>query len=182
METNFYKVYTILLFLLLIKIDNRSEIHTFKVFRKPTLIDIQDTMSLTKLNLEYVVYNTFKDTITGEVDSMNAEYTIKQIYLESGHLKSFLCEKNNNLTGMKHPRVRETTSLGKKNGYAHYETWIDCVKDIYLWRRENNLLGVSENKLLNTLKRKYAEDPNYTKKLSNIPTLKDDNKYFLDKI
>jgi len=174
MKTNFYKVYAILVFLVFFKIENNGQFRTINFSKKLTQINIEDTMSLIKPNLEYVVYNTFKDTMTGEIDSINAEYTIKQIYLESGHLKSFLCEKNNNLTGMKHPRVRETTSLGKKNGYANYKTWIDCVKDIYLWKRENKLLGASENKILNILKTKYAEDPNYTKKLVRIPTLKDD--------
>jgi len=174
MKTNFYKVYAILVFLVFFKIENNGQFKLMKFSKRPTLTNIEDTMTLTKSNLEYVVYNMFKDSITDEIDSMNAEYTIKQIYLESGHLKSFLCGKNNNLTGMKHPRVRETTSLGKKNGYAHYESWIDCVKDLYLWRKENNLIGVSEKKLLNILKRKYAEDPNYTKKLVRITTLKDD--------
>jgi uncharacterized FlgJ-related protein len=174
MKTNFYKVYTILAFLVFFKIENNGQFKIMKISKRPTLTNIEDTMTLTKPNLEYVVYNTFKDTMTGEIDSMNAEYTIKQIYLESGHLKSSLCEQNNNLTGMKHPRVRQTTSLGKKNGYAHYENWIQCVKDIYLWRKENKLLVVSENKLLNILEKKYAEDPNYTKKLARIRTLKDD--------
>lgn len=174
MENKFYKVYAILVFLILVKVENNGQFKFARISKFPIQTNIEDTMSLTKTNLEYVVYNTFRDSITGEIDSMNAEYTIKQIYLESGHLKSFLCEKNNNLTGMKHPRIRQTTSLGKKNGYAHYKTWIQCVKDIYLWRKENNLLGVSENKLLNILRTKYAEDPNYTKKLARIPTLKDD--------
>lgn len=174
MERKFYKVYAILIFLIFVKVENNGQFKLTRFVMFPKQINIEDTMSLNKPNLEYVVYNTFRDTITGEIDSMNAEYTIKQIYLESGHLKSFLCSENNNLTGMKHPRVRETTSLGKKNGYAHYESWVQCVKDIYLWRKENKLLGVSENKLLDILKRKYAEDPNYTKKLARIPTLKDD--------
>jgi len=173
MKDNFFKVYFILMFLLLIKVDNRGEHHTFKIFKRP-LMNIEDTMTLTKPNLEYVVYNTFKDSITREIDSMNAEYTIKQIYLESGHLKSFLTKENNNLTGMKHPRIRETTSLGRKNGYAYYKNWIQCVKDLYLWRKENNLIGVNERTLVKILKRKYAEDPNYTRKLASITTLKDD--------
>lgn len=174
MKTKFYKVYAILAFLVFFKIENNGQFKVVGINKRPIQANVEDTMTLTKPNLEYVVYNNFKDSMTGKIDSINAEYAIKQIYLESGHLKSFLCEQNNNLTGMKHPRVRETTSLGKKNGYAHYESWIDCVKDIYLWRKENNLIGVSENKLLNILKRKYAEDPNYTKKLVRISTLKDD--------
>jgi len=171
MKNNFYKVFIILLFLFLVKIENSAKIHYIKPNIK--ISNIEDTMTLTKPNLEYVVYKIFKDTITSKIDSINAEYTIKQIYLESGHLKSSLCIENNNLTGMKHPRVRETTSLGRKNGYAHYESWIESVKDLYLWRKENNLIGVNENEILNILKRKYAEDPNYTKKLVRVSTLKD---------
>ncbi len=176
MKTNFYKVYIILAFLVFFKIQNNGQPKFTIVKKIPLLkeINIEDTMTLTKPNLEYVVYKTFKDTTTNKIDSINALYSIKQIYLESGHLKSFLSIKNNNLTGMKHPRVRETTSLGQKNGYAYYKSWIDCVKDIYLWKRENNLLGASENKILNILKRKYAQDPNYIKKLVRMPTLKDD--------
>jgi uncharacterized FlgJ-related protein len=171
MKNNFYKVFIILLFLFLVKIENSAKIHYIKPNIK--ISNIEDTMTLTKPNLEYVVYKIFKDTITSKIDSINAEYTIKQIYLESGHLKSSLCIDNNNLTGMKHPRVRETTSFGRKNGYAHYESWIESVKDLYLWRKARNLIGANKEELLNSLERTYAEDPNYTKKLVRVSTLKD---------
>jgi hypothetical protein len=174
MKTKFFKIYSILFLLLIIKINNNDKECHSNVIRNTIKISIEDTMTLNKQNLEYIVYNTFKDSVTGKIDSMNAEYTIKQIYLESGHLKSSLCLENNNLTGMKHPRVRQTTSLGQKNGYAYYENWIQCVKDLYLWRKENNLIGASERTLLKILKKKYAEDPNYTRKLATIATLKDD--------
>jgi len=173
MKTNFYKLYTILLFLFLIKIENNAQFKLPITLKNIKNFNIQDTMTLTKPNLEYVVYNIFKDTVKNRIDSINAEYTIKQIYLESGHLKSFLCIENNNLTGMKHPRLRETTSLGPKNGYAHYQNWIESVKDLYLWKKKYNLIGVNEKEILSTLERKYAEDPNYTKKLVRISTLKD---------
>lgn len=178
MKTNFYKVYIILAFLLFFKIQNNGQ-PKFTIVKKIPFskeINIEDTMTLIKPNIEYLVYNMFKDSITGETDSMNAEYTIKQIYLESGHLKSYLAKKNNNLTGMRHPRVRETTSLGDKNGYAYYKNWIDSVKDIYLWRKANNLIGVSEDVLLKSLRKKYAQDPNYIISLSKVRILKDDRK------
>jgi len=180
MKTNFYRLYGILLFLFLVKIENNAQFKSPIALNNIKDVNIEDTMTLTKPNLEYVVYNMFKDSTTNTIDTINAEFTIKQIYLESGHLKSPLCVENNNLTGMKHPRVRETTSLGKKNGYAHYETWIECVKDIYLWKRENNLLGANENKILNILKKKYAEDPNYTKKLERTLTLRENKERVLE--
>lgn len=173
MKTNFYKVYSILLFLFLVKIENNAQFKLPISLNNIKTFNIEDTMTLTKPNLEYVVYNIFKDTVSNRIDSLNAEFTIKQIYLESGHLKSSLCVDNNNLTGMKHPRLRETTSLGQKNGYAHYQNWIESVKDLYLWRKENNLIGSNKREILSTLEKKYAEDPNYTKKLVRISTLKD---------
>jgi uncharacterized FlgJ-related protein len=173
MKSTFSKVYLILVFLLLIKVENDAQFKFVREFKSGLRPNIMDTMTLTKPNVEYVAYEIFKDSTTGEVDSINAEYAIKQIYLESGHLKSFLCSENNNLVGMKHPRVRATTSLGKKNGYAHYETWIDCVKDLYLWRKANNLIGSTEEELLKSFK-KYAQDSKYGKKLARISTLKDD--------
>jgi uncharacterized FlgJ-related protein len=174
MKTNFYKVYSILLFLFLLKIEYNGEFKYSETLNIPKSINIQDTIpTLTKHNLECVVYEVFKDS-TGKVDSNASKYAIKQIYLESGHLKSFLCLENNNLIGMKHPRVRQTTSLGKKNGYAHYEDWVDCVKDIYLWYKVNNCLWVTENQLLDTLAKRFAQDRRYKPKLVTIETLRDD--------
>lgn len=183
MKTNFNKIFLILCFLLgfkiYIKISKEMNYKKCKTLLKDTTglncNDIcEDTISLNKKNLEIVVYKTFTDSLTGKIDTPNAELAIKQVYLESGHLKSELCIENNNLIGMKHPRVRETKSLGEKNGHAYYKNWVQCIKDIYLWRKANNCLGLTEKKLLSIIGRKYAEDPKYITKLVNISTLRDE--------
>lgn len=170
METKFSKVFGILLLLAFIKIFFSYETNVLKQRKrviKDTIDVIEDTMKLTKPNVEYMVYKTFKD-------STRAEIVIKQIYLESGHLKSKLCVENNNLTGMKHPKIRETKSLKEKNGYAYFISWQKCVEDAYIYQKENNLLSSSRKDYLNFLKRKYSEDKNYLKKLISISTLKDE--------
>ena len=168
MEKNFSKVFGILILLCFINslfVYETNDNKKIKHIIKDSTNVIKDTMKLNKHNLEYVVYNTFKD-------SSRAEIVIKQIYLESGHLKSKLCTENNNLTGMKHPRIRETKSLKEKNGYAYFKSWQKCVEDAYIYQKENKLLSSSKKEYLNFLKRKYSEDKNYLKKLISIYTLK----------
>ena len=67
---------------------------------------------------------------------INQDYVIAQIKHETGHLTSDLCIKSHNLCGMKFPKIRETTAIGKdKNNYAIYNSWYDCVVDIGLWQQ-----------------------------------------------
>lgn len=57
-----------------------------------------------------------------------------QAILESGHFKSSIFRNNNNLFGMRLARVRQTTAIGKKSGYAVYSDWIMSVQDYKLWQ------------------------------------------------
>jgi uncharacterized FlgJ-related protein len=57
------------------------------------------------------------------------EVAMQQIFLETGNLSSAICMENNNLFGMRHPRVRETTSLGVNRGHAKYSHWIESIRD-----------------------------------------------------
>ena len=91
MKTNFYKVYIILSFLLLFKIENNGQ-PKFKIVKKiPILkeINIEDTMTLTKPNIEYLVYNMFKDSITGEIDSMNVSVAAAILIFEAKRQRGF---------------------------------------------------------------------------------------------
>lgn len=90
-----------------------------------------------------------------------------QAILESDHFKSNLAKRNNNLFGMKLPRVRETTAIGKgRSGYAKYETWEDSVKDYLHW--QNHMVknkNKTRSEYFKLLGRIYATDKNYEIKL-----------------
>lgn len=58
---------------------------------------------------------------------------------ETGNFKSNIFLFNNNLFGMKQPKVRETTSIGESLGYASYKSSLESVKDLYLWLNYNNI-------------------------------------------
>lgn len=89
-----------------------------------------------------------------------------QMRLESGNYKSKLAQENNNYFGMKQPKVRQTLSLGAKNGYASYRNWVYSVADYALWQR-GYAYDLTEEEYLNKLKN-YAFDKNYVSKVKKI--------------
>jgi hypothetical protein len=109
-----------------------------------------------------------------------------QIVIESGHMGSFLFKRANNLLGMRFPCQRATTAIGiylpeedtiikgsqdelrkyaKKNNYAVYASWTDCVADYKLW--QDQCFHLTE-KYLNFLGSYYAEDINYVAKIKKM--------------
>lgn len=91
---------------------------------------------------------------------------LAQMKLESGNYTSKLALENNNYFGMKQPRKRATTSIGEKNGYASYKSWVHSVLDYALWQKEY-ASKLTENKYLDSLG-SYAEDKNYTLKIKKL--------------
>ena len=91
---------------------------------------------------------------------------LAQMKLESGNYTSKLALENNNYFGMKQPRKRATTSIGEKNGYASYKSWVHSVLDYALWQKEY-ARELTENQYLDSLA-KYAEDKNYNLKIKKL--------------
>ena len=83
---------------------------------------------------------------------------ISQFIVETGWFtsKSFLL--GNNISGMKVPAKRITTSSGKIFGYAKYNHWTDSVDDFLLWLQYH---GLSEGYVDHLRKRCYSQNDNY---------------------
>jgi hypothetical protein len=62
------------------------------------------------------------------------EIVWSQAILESGHFTSKIFKENNNFFGMRLPAIRSTVAVGKRNGYAIYNSWRDCVRDYKLYQ------------------------------------------------
>ncbi len=109
-----------------------------------------------------------------------------QILIESAHMTSFLFKRANNMLGMRYPFKRTTTAIGiylpdedtvvkgtqdelkkyaRKNNYAVYATWTDCVADYKMWQDE--CFHLTE-KYLNFLGNYYAQDVNYVAKIKQM--------------
>ena len=93
------------------------------------------------------------------------EIVKQQIALETGMLTSTICAENNNLFGMKEPRVRETTALGTQHGHAYYHNYIDSIKDYKLWQ-DYSYSGGDYYGFLNRVG--YAEANHYIAALKTI--------------
>ena len=88
-----------------------------------------------QLSTQPVSFEAIKQALELE-GIINQNYVIAQIRLETGNLTSELCLNNNNLCGMKLAKIRKTTATGQnEHGYAIYNNWYDCVRDIRLWQQ-----------------------------------------------
>ena len=59
----------------------------------------------------------------------NRSIAASQSILETQFFNSDIFKENNNLFGMKEPRVRPTTVIGTNRGHAIYDHWTCSVKD-----------------------------------------------------
>lgn len=115
---------------------------------------------LTKENLWQVI---------NEMDIKYPDLVFAQAVLETGHFKSVNCKVNNNLFGMKLPRVRETVATKGTKGYARYVDWVQSVYDYklyqdYIFSKKN----YSRTQYMSMLDKVYCESKNYTTKLKSI--------------
>ena len=92
---------------------------------------------------------------------------LAQMKIESGNYNSSVARNNNNYFGMRQPSSRITVSLGSRNGYARYRSWVYSVLDYALWQRQY-AWNLTEEQYLAKLGRTYAEDLNYVSKVKKL--------------
>ncbi len=138
----------------------KSDKKDIKVVKKK----IKDTTEVvavdsSKLNKELLVSYIL------EQDIKHPEIAYSIAMGESG-ICSSLFKSNNNLFGMKHPGVRPTKSLGRKNGFAHFESWQHSVQDYKLYLEFVGGHMMTQQQYLSHLDRNYAHKgySNYIKK------------------
>lgn len=111
-----------------------------------------------------------EQALIAEIGVLNFKFphiVLAQAKLETGYFSSNIFRENNNLFGMKRPRVRPTYAVGENRGHAVFEHWQDSVKDYRLYSHLYMDFD-SEWQYYNYLARVYAEDPNYVNKVKYI--------------
>jgi uncharacterized FlgJ-related protein len=106
------------------------------------------------------------------------DIVLAQAILESGNFLSKIAKQNNNLFGMKMPKVRETTAVGQRYGYARYYSWKDSVKDYKLWQEAllKKYPNMTRSQYKTYINRMYSTGKNYISKI-NLIIQKNKNKY-----
>jgi len=99
----------------------------------------------------------------------SAEVVFRQTIQETGHFSSRRFREDNNLFGMKLPKIRPTTAIPGRNGYAKFASWKDAVRDYVYWQKAQELRGHDMNDYYTFLVAShYTEDPEYNSKLQRI--------------
>jgi len=100
------------------------------------------------------------DLLEEEFNYLTARYIFAQAAHETGNFTSDIFKNNNNLFGMKLPRVRNTTAIGERKGHAIYRSTIDSIKDFKIYFKASKLMQTftSPGAYVKALKeRKYFE-------------------------
>jgi flagellum-specific peptidoglycan hydrolase FlgJ len=118
-----------------------------------------------------------------DLDIKFPDIVLAQAVLESGNFASKVTKHNNNLFGMRMPKVRQTTAVGQRYGYARYYNWKDSVKDYKLWQEAllKKHPNMTRGQYKSYIDRIYSTGKNYISKI-NLIIQKNKNKYEEDSI
>ena len=154
LKTKKRKILTTFIILLgLFSISNTKPINKQLVYNREEL-KIEDTLKqIDEDTNEFSIINFVR--YLDEINMPHPEVAFAIAKQESGFC-SKLFITNNNLFGMRHPRVRETTSLGKKNNFAYYSDWKSSVYDYYLYVTYANGHNKTRNQYLRYIDNVYA--------------------------
>lgn len=84
-------------------------------------------------------YKIIRANLPAAISDDVAKMITAQAMHETGIFTSRLYKEQNNLFGMKHPEIRETLSLERRNGFATFASLDDSVKDLLLYYNEFKL-------------------------------------------
>ena len=96
------------------------------------------------------------------------DVVLAQAKIETGNFTSKIFRENNNMFGMKLPERRQTTAVGESRNHAKYTDWIQSIRDYKLWQDQMIHKAPTKRAYLAYLRRNYAEDKNYIKKIKQI--------------
>ena len=96
------------------------------------------------------------------------DVVLAQAKIETGNFTSKIFKENNNMFGMKLPERRQTTAVGESRNHAKYTNWIQSIRDYKLWQDQMIHKAPTKHAYLAYLKRNYAQDKNYIKKIKQL--------------
>lgn len=152
-------------FILLInRVNNQNNIH---VSSDNESIDIKKS---SQLLVEDTVDEFTEEKFVQLLKDMNFKYphiVYSQSILETGNFKSKIFLDNNNLFGMKEPRIRLTTAKGTQHNHACYDHWRESVYDYALYQ-SSYLRKLNEEEYYRYLDERYAEAEHYVPAVKRV--------------
>ena len=158
----------LLVLLLMIAASSTEQYTTPNQYR---VVTTHPSIDRNQLTLENVYYWIKKYNIK------EPDIVLCQCVLETGYLKHVY--NKNNIFNFKYSK-RYSVGIGRnKSNHAEYSHWVDCVEEYYHWQNRRTIKK-GENYYQFLVRYKYAEDPNYVKKLQMIRKKLYKDGYILD--
>lgn len=134
-------------------------------------------LTMPSLPIEFSEENLIK--VINDSEIKYKDIFLAQIMKETANYTSDIFINAHNLCGMRLPETRKTLAIGSYKGYAYYETWINSVRDYYLWQLPVVQKHKTKSAFMNYIGRVYAKDSTY---LESIKAILHKNKGFFTKV
>ena len=111
------------------------------------------------------------ENLKAEIIKQGIKYpniALAQAFWESKHFKSHIFTENNNLFGMKRPRVRKNVATGENFNHATYNNWVDSVRDYKLMQDELGYSSLNVDGYFKKLDTDYCPGCNYSKNIKSM--------------
>lgn len=126
----------------------------------------QQTYEIIKEVISFSELNVYKQLV--KIGVAYPDVVLAQAKIETGNFTSKIFRENNNMFGMKLPERRQTTAVGENHNHAKYTSWVQSIIDYKLWQDKMIHKAPTKRAYLAYLRRNYAEDKNYIKKIKQI--------------
>ena len=126
----------------------------------------QQTYEIITQVISFSELNVYKQLV--KIGVAYPDVVLAQAKIETGNFTSKIFRENNNMFGMKLPYRRQTTAVGESRNHAKYTDWIQSIRDYKLWQDKMIHRAPTKRAYLAYLRRNYAEDKNYIKKIKQI--------------
>lgn len=162
--------FIILFFLFIFLFFPKSNVNSYVQIEKQ--IDFISYYDMVQKRINYIKTQDFNYNLFIEYMKLksirNKNIVVSQAILESDWFRSDIFFENNNLFGMKQPRVRNTTAIGINRGHASYNHWTCSVDDYKLWYQYVTKDRTYDNYFQFLVAMGYAEDGYYIRKIKSI--------------
>jgi uncharacterized FlgJ-related protein len=144
---------------------------TVSAYKTPKTEEIK----VIEVQTKYVKVNSdnefTEDKLYTFIESLNIRFphiVMAQAVIETGSFTSKMFKAHNNLFGMKCPKSRPTTNVGKGGSYAKFENWKQSVIDYALFQAAYMSKIRTEADYFSYISRNYAQDSTYIEKVKKI--------------
>jgi len=103
---------------------------------------------------------------------------VAQMRPETSNFTGLIYRENNNLFGMRHPKQRQTKSLGEKNEHAYFANCLDSIEDFFLYLRARKIKYVNPDQYIKDIAKAYNAGVGQAHYIDTLTTIYKQESYY----